>query len=60
MHLWLQTNNRRFAIYVSDLTDEQQRMLLEIRKRKMELLLEIQVKQTVVAESAPGVMWSLV
>jgi hypothetical protein len=42
---------------VSDLSDEQQRMLLEIRKRKMELLLEIQVTQA--KESASGVMWSL-
>jgi hypothetical protein len=45
------------SLCVSDLTDEQQRMLLEIRKRKMELLLEIQVTQAV--ESTPGVMWSL-
>ena len=33
------------AFYLSELTPEQQKMLIEIRRRKTELLLEIQVRE---------------
>jgi len=35
----------RNGLYVSELTPEQQKMLIEIRRRKTELLLEIQVRE---------------
>jgi len=35
----------RNAFYLSELTPEQQKMLIEIRRRKTELLLEIQVRE---------------